>query len=108
MHFTFDLWHYPSYINTKSGINTINDQLLNRLSWILKRPGYAKKQIGKDFRTGWGFIMFIVFVFFLIMSIITTLAKLTIISSPESFYVFLLTGKCTCNLNGIIHFSGIK
>ena len=31
-YFNFTTWHYPSYINPKSGVKTINNTILNRLS----------------------------------------------------------------------------
>ena len=59
-HFTFKLWHYPSYINPTSGITTINNQILDRLSFLLRRPAAAKLRITRDFRTGWALIMLII------------------------------------------------
>ena len=44
-YFSFNLWHYPSYINPKSGVKLINNTILNRLSFLLRRPKYAKDKL---------------------------------------------------------------
>lgn len=59
-YFNFNTWHYPSYINPKSGVKTINNTILNRLSFLLRRPAYAKNKISKSFRKGWIGIMIII------------------------------------------------
>eukprot|EP01084_Bolivina_argentea_P142124 249696_1 len=60
-YFNWTLWHYPSYINPKSGIKTINTQIFNKLSFLLRRPAYLKNKISKNFRIGWFCIMAIIF-----------------------------------------------
>ena len=62
LYFSFNLWHYPSYINPKSGVKLINNTIYNRLSFLLRRPKYAKNKFGKSFRNGWILIMIIIII----------------------------------------------
>ena len=70
-YFNFSTWHYPSYINPKSGVKTINNTILNRLSFLLRRPAYAKNKISKSFRKGWIGIMIIIITQIIFKIIIT-------------------------------------
>ena len=58
--FSFALWHYPSYMNPASGVQTMNTQILLRLSLLLRRPVLAKKLMRRNLRCGWLAIMAVV------------------------------------------------